>query len=220
MHYAMDNKKTKVFNRIAAAIPKHLAANTTKEIVDTAQIERAHQVLESRDVPPQEKRRIKKLLESGAFNSSETVENEAVIKEIEQHNERSVAAAIASGELDDPRNDPFVQKRMQRMKDGRPKPKVKGVVWPTGDRVLVRPLDMSPKSSIFIPDTSRKSKPIITGLIVGVGKMVKDDSILGKRVVMQGFDYDFIESNGEMLYLTHETNLVGIIDEDFTGTIE
>ena len=215
------DKKTKVFNRISAGIPKRLAANTTKEIVDTSQLERAHDVLESRSVPASEKRRIKKLLDQGAFTVSETVENEAVTKEIEKHNERAVAAAIASGELPDPAKDPFVQSRMQRLKNGRPTPKVKGIVWPTQDRILVRAIDMAPKSSIIIvPDSSKKSKPIITGLVVGIGKQVVDESLLGKRVGMQGYDYDVVESNGEMLYLTREANILFLIDPDFKDTIE
>lgn len=213
----MDNKKTKVFNRIAAGIPKRLAANTTKEIVDTAQLDRAHQVLESKGVPAEEKRRVKKLLDQGAFTSSETVENDAVTKEIEQYNERSVAAAIASGELPDPKTDPFVQARMQRLKNGRPKPKVKGLLRPLRDYVLIRPIDMGKKSVIII--VQEKEKKFIIGQIIGIGKLASE-SLLGARVIMQGFDFDVVENNGEVLYITKEQNILMLIDPDFKGTIE
>lgn len=215
----MDDKKQRVFGRIAANIPKELSRNTVKKIVDNSQIERAHQVLESKDVPEREKRRVRKMLERGAFNDEEEVVNEEVAAKIDDYNTKAVKKAIAAGELPDPASDPFVQKRLQRMKNKNGAAKVTArVLHPTFNRILVRPIDMAPKNFLITP--SKRDKPVVTGIVVGVGPDVTDDSILGKRIVLAGYDYEPIENNGELLYGSREDNILMLIDADFKGTIE
>lgn len=118
---SMDSRTRDVLRRISRGIPAHLARNVVRREVDHSQEDRAREVLASRDVPYKEKERVRRLLDQGAFRREETVENEAVIKEIDRYNEAKVAQARAHGDLADPMSDPFYRDRMKRIAENKAK---------------------------------------------------------------------------------------------------
>ena len=96
-----------------------------------------------------------------------------------------------------------------------------GVV-PLGDRVLLRPLDLSETGSvtasgIIIPDTVSKDKPE-QGEVVAVGegkwddgKLIKPTVKVGDRVVFSKYGYDEIKIGDKEYYILREDNILAII---------
>lgn len=112
----MDRKTQHILGKISSSIPRHLARNTTKVLVDTTEEEKARIALKSPDISKAKKNRLARLLERGAFRRSQEVVNDEVVEQIDQYNTRAVARARRSGKLKDPMTDPFYRKRMLRAK--------------------------------------------------------------------------------------------------------
>jgi co-chaperonin GroES (HSP10) len=70
----------------------------------------------------------------------------------------------------------------------KPKPRI---VRPLGDRIIVNPFDTVRSAIIHIPENA-KGTPT-RGIVVAVGKGVKEDIRIGQEVLvtMMGSDYDF-----------------------------
>lgn len=91
---------------------------------------------------------------------------------------------------------------------------------PSGDRVLVKPLDAEDEKSpsgIIIPDTARKEKSE-RGVIVAVGpgKRGDDNEIIpvafrvGDVVMFDKYGYAEVEIEDEEYYVVSESNILGI----------
>jgi hypothetical protein len=114
----MDDKRTRAtLNSITRNIPQHLIGNITKEIVDDTEEHMALQLLKSPDISQYKKRKIRKLLEQGAFRQVEVVENEAVVKELDEYHTKEISKARRSGKLLDPNKDKFIRERNWRIKN-------------------------------------------------------------------------------------------------------
>lgn len=93
-------------------------------------------------------------------------------------------------------------------------------IIPLGDRVLVRPEEMTveTKSGIIIPDTASKERPE-QGVVVAVGEgRVTDDGKtialrikVGDTVVFSKYGPDEIELDGEKYYILNESNILAVI---------
>jgi hypothetical protein len=113
----MEEKTRKILQRISASVPAHLKSNITKTVVDTSEEEVAKAALAADFISLAKKKKIKKILDSGGFRRVDTILNEEVVKEIDKYYETEIAKAIASGELPDPKNDPFIIARKKRQEE-------------------------------------------------------------------------------------------------------
>jgi chaperonin GroES len=91
---------------------------------------------------------------------------------------------------------------------------------PSGDRVLVKPLeahDEKSPSGIIIPDTAQKEKPE-RGVIVSVGEGKRNEKgdilpmryNVGDVVMFSKYGYDEIKIDDEEFYVLSESNILGV----------
>lgn len=112
----MDERTREILRKITAGVPKNLARNVTKQVIDTSREEMAKEALKW-NIPRAEKEKLAKLIDKGAFRDVYTVENKDVTRKIEEYHEREIAQAIQRGALADPRKDPFLREREKRLRD-------------------------------------------------------------------------------------------------------
>lgn len=206
----MDAKDKAVLARISRGAPRH---DVTKEIVDLSDENYARDQLQRKDIPPARRKKLQDLVDKGAFRRSETVENTAAIKELDEYHTREVAGAIARGELSDPANDPFIKERNQRMKTKRFAIVGEGIIKPGIGRALVRPLEMpgTKKSSIILVKEEKKKTLYGEVLALGPGKRNDDgfelpwEISVGDRILYGNYGYEPI--------VFHEQN-VDIVESD------
>jgi len=113
----MDPNTLKVLQRISANVPKHLQDNLTKLVIDTSEEDVARAALSEPYISKKKKLKIQEYLNAGKFRREETVINEETVKEIDAYYETEINKAIASGEIPDPKNDPFIKERAKRMEE-------------------------------------------------------------------------------------------------------
>lgn len=202
----MDKKTTKVLGRISRNVPKHLQNNIVKTVVDDSEEQIARDALRSPHISADKKKVIAQSLERGDFRRAEQVENDEVIAQIDEYNDKAVKAAIASGEIPPPTEDAFIQKRNQK---GKGVIQIKGNIRPLKNKVLIRP-DVEPKqqvhaSGIIMPESQKKRS--MTGCVLAIGKEVTS-VCMTMRVAFQDYNYETVESNGESLYIMGEDNII------------
>lgn len=101
------------------------------------------------------------------------------------------------------------------------KTKVKSVILPLGDRVLIKPSKeengSKTSSGIIIPDTIDKEKPE-QGKVVAVGegkyidgKLTPLNVKVGDKVVFSKYGYDEIKVDDEEYFILKEDSLLAII---------
>lgn len=216
----MDHATQRKLTRIGASIPKRLTQNLTKTIVDNSEEELARAALASKDISPRKKAMIKKQLEAGSFRREEVVENQEVIKEIDEYNTREVKRLRDSGELPDPNNDPFVRERNHRIANRGEKPAkytsflktlaVANKLQPLADRIILQEIiEEEKKSLIIMPDKEKKSARF--GKIFVVGNKVEHVKA-GQTVVFNIYDFDYIEKETERFLIGSEKGVMGILE--------
>jgi hypothetical protein len=117
----MDAKTQATLAKISQNVPKHLAGNVTKVVVDDSGEEIARLALKDSEISPKKKEKINALLKAGKFRSESVETNEEVVAEIDKYNQREVDKARRHGALKDPMTDPFYRERMKRIANGNPK---------------------------------------------------------------------------------------------------
>lgn len=112
----MDAKTRKELGRITANVPEKLAANITREEVDVSEEEILVDYLKNGNPSPQARRMIEKGIRDGKFRSSETVENEKTVKELDRYYTWAIRKSMRKGLLTDPSKDGFVRDRLAKMR--------------------------------------------------------------------------------------------------------
>lgn len=110
----MDPKTLAVLKRIQANVPEHLKNNLTKLVIDTSEEEVAMAALTSPKISKKKKLKLQEMLNAGKFRREETVVNEETVKAIDEYYTTEINKAIASGEIPDPKDDPYIQERRRR----------------------------------------------------------------------------------------------------------
>jgi co-chaperonin GroES (HSP10) len=219
LHKCMDKNNQDVFDRISGNMPEHLRENLTKEVVDTTEEDMAREALKM-DISPRARRELKNRIEDGSFRTSETVENEEVIAEIDAYNERSVREAIARGDLPDPKDDPFIAQRNRRLaeKDGSPTQyalkvemlKAAADIKPLRDLVLVHPEPEEHNShGIFV--VSNKKATNETAQILKTGPDVKTVKA-GDRILINRYSFDTFTTDKVTFRIGKESDIIAIHD--------
>ena len=113
----MDPNTLKVLKRISANVPQHLQDHLTKVVIDASEEDVARAALSAEFISKKKKKQIQEYLNAGKFRHEETVVNDEVVKEIDAYYDIEIKKAIASGEIPDPANDPFLQERKKRMEE-------------------------------------------------------------------------------------------------------
>ncbi len=114
-------------------------------------------------------------------------------------------------------------KKQKSAKKNSPASKSSFGFQPSGDRVLVKPLqaeDEKTASGIYIPDTARKEKPEM-GTIVAVGpgkrnergEIVKIGFEVGQKVMFSKYGFDEVTVDEEEYYVVTESNILGIFNK-------
>ena len=114
----MDQETQKKLNRITANIPKEISDNIVKEVVDTSEEEVARAVMNDPHCTIKQRETLKRAIDSGQFRQVTTEINEDAARKSEEYHNAMVARAIRNGDINpaDPRRDPFLAKRMDRMR--------------------------------------------------------------------------------------------------------
>lgn len=213
----MDKKTQKVLAGISSRAPLR---KLTKVVTDTSLEEAARDAMREPGFKGNRKR-IEKMIEGGKFRTSEEVEDEAAIKEIDDYNTREVRAAIDRGEIPDPANDPFVKEREWRQKNKDPNAvssyqslmagiKASRKITPTFDRVLLQfvPKEEKTTSGIIIPDSAKKQSQVVEAVVFRIGKECKYELKEGERVYVNAYDFDPIEHEGTLFMIGHEQGIL------------
>jgi hypothetical protein len=107
-----------ILGQINKGLPHKLSDKLMKQEVDTMGEDVAKHLVDHPDYPIEKKKRLKKLIDSGKLRKTSEELDERVAAKIDERNEREVQKAIASGRLQDPKKDPFVRKRLERIAAG------------------------------------------------------------------------------------------------------
>lgn len=115
----MDARTRHTLGKITAGIPARLHRSLTKTVVDTSEEEKVKAMLKDKSgrLSPQVRAYLTGLMRKGAFRSSEVVVDEKTVRELDRYHEREIAKARRSGALKDPKDDPWLKKRMARIKN-------------------------------------------------------------------------------------------------------
>ena len=114
----MDEQTKRELSKITAGIPKEISDNIVKTVVDTSEEDVARQVMSDPKCPLKQKENLKRLIETGQLRQTTTEINEDAARKSEEYHNAMVARAIRNGDIKpaDPRRDPFLAKRMDRMR--------------------------------------------------------------------------------------------------------
>lgn len=204
----MNKKTTKVLARIARNVPKHLQEGLVKTVVDTSEEDMARIAIKDPNISTAKKRELTKMLDAGMFRRSEDIEDEGVMKQIDEYNEREVKKAIRRGEIPPPSEDSWIAKRNQKIKT---MAKITGKIIPIKDKVLLRPEiekgELKTNFGVILPDSAKKRSAV--GTVEAVGADVTAVKI-GMKVAYQDYDYEPVELNGETFYIMKEASIIAI----------
>lgn len=220
----MDNKSKRVLQGISARIPKHLLKKgITREEIDTSEEELARAALASPDISPRKKAMVKKALEAGKFRRSETVENEEVVKGLDEYHTKAVRDAIKRGDLPDPNTDPFIRERNARLaKRGQKIGNYTGFLQavkasrkgePQQNYVLVQimPEAEETKHGIIIPDSAKEKKRQARAVIYRIGPKVWQVKE-GQEVLLHIDFFDYMELDKVPFMIGREDDILLIFE--------